>query len=194
MVMFNQPELFHKYMLEPYRVKHNKEWYRVISHGFIHADWSHLIFNMMTLYFAGQTSEKILVQIFSETGAVVAFVLIYLLGMVIAALPALIKHGENPSYRSLGASGAVATMLFFFIMFYPLAKINIFFIPIDIPAWLFGVLYLAAEYYLDKKQQGNVAHDAHFTGALFGIVAAIVVFPNVASAFVNQIVMAIQNL
>ncbi|MES2629959.1 MAG: rhomboid family intramembrane serine protease [Bacteroidota bacterium] len=184
---FRSEEQLGKLLFAPYYMEEPRQWYRFITHGFVHADWSHLIFNMMSLYFAGEIAEDVILQVKGPELGRVWFITLYILGILVSSIPSYIRNRNNPDYRSLGASGAVSSVIFFFIMFFPLAKINIMFIPIGIPAWIFGILYLVYEYYMDKRQYGRIAHDAHFFGALFGIVFAIVIYPKVIIEFIFQV-------
>lgn len=193
-VTFNNRAQQEKMLFVPYCMDDPKQWYRFVSHGLIHADWSHLIFNMISLHFAGMSAERWIVMIKGEELGSLYFIALYVLGMIAASIPSFIKNRTNPGYRSLGASGAVAAVLFFFIPFEPLAGINILFIPFSIPAWIFGILYLVSEYYLDKRQHGHVAHDAHFFGALFGLLFAVIIHPPVLGSFIDQIKQALGAL
>ncbi len=187
LLAFRDARLFDKWLFLPYRLDDTSQWYRFISHGFIHADWMHLALNMFVFYSFGNSVQAQITAIKGPGIDQLYFGSLYIIGMVVAAMPAYIKHRHNPNYRSLGASGAVAAVLFFFILFNPLQKIIFLFLPIPIPAFVFGILYLVYEYYMDKRQNTGVAHDAHFWGALFGVVFAIVVYPPVVSHFISQI-------
>ncbi len=179
---FNNRDQQDKLIFFPYYMDDPKQWYRFISHGFIHADWPHLIFNMISLYFVGDWAVAVCVHYKGPDIGPFYFIALYLLGMIVAALPSYVKHKHNSYYRSLGASGAVAAVMFFFIMYFPLEKIYW-----GIPAWLFGIIYLASEYYLDKRQGTGIAHDAHFFGAVFGIIFSIIVHPAVVTDFLELI-------
>ena len=159
---FNNDTIYNKLILYPRAMHDNPaEYYRLLSSGFIHADWNHLIFNMFTLWFCGIAAEGRLSPISYST--------LYLTGIVIASLPSFLKNRNNNYYRSLGASGGVSAMLFFFIYCEPWSGLQIMFIPINIPAIVFGGLYLAYEAYMAKRGAGNVNHDAHFWGATYGL-------------------------
>jgi len=119
------------WMLSPYAVKHGREVWRVLTHAFIHADWMHLAFNMFVLYEFGQTVEH-------DLGFLgwMGFPALYLAGIVGGAIPALRKHGDNPNYRSLGASGAVSAILLAFISLHPTRTLLLFFVVPSPPYWL----------------------------------------------------------
>ncbi len=178
--------LFYRYELNPYVVVHNKQWYRLITHAAIHADWMHLFVNMFVLWSFGKSVESYFMQLFGAKGALY-FVLLYIGGVIFAALPGVRKHQNNPSYNAVGASGAVAAVLFASILFNPMSKIYIMFIPIGIPAILFGVLYVGYEVYASKNSNDNIAHDAHYWGALFGLVFTIALEPSLITHVLNKI-------
>ncbi len=153
----------------PPAVSQRKQWYRFITCGFIHADVAHLAFNMISLYMLGVPVEKYFIQLFDESGKIL-YLLMYLSALVACLLPTYLKNKDNYHYRSLGASGAVAAVVFAFIMLAPMTSLYMFFIPVPIPAFIFGVLYLVLSAYLDKRGGGNINHSAHFWGSLYGLV------------------------
>ena len=165
---FNNNNLKDRLIFSPYQHTKNKAWWLVLSHGFIHADYFHLFFNMYVLYVFGLNVE----QSFSSLNQLgqLYFILLYVGGMVFATLPSIAKHRNNPSYRSLGASGAVSAIVFSFIVLDPTAGMGLLFLPgVSIPAFVFGILYLIAENYMSKKGNTNIAHEAHIAGAVFGL-------------------------
>jgi membrane associated rhomboid family serine protease len=168
---FNNGELFSKLQLNPYQVVHRKEYYRIISHGFIHADWMHLIVNMFILYQFGSITEKTFVEL-SDSGLMhyprIWFTFLYLAAIVVSSLVTIYKHKDNIMYNCIGASGAVSAILFCSIFFSPMSKMGIIFIPIAIPGIILGVLYLIYSQYMSNKNIDNINHDAHFIGAVFG--------------------------
>jgi len=164
----NDKALQYRLMFSPYRVTQMREWPRTFTHAFVHADLFHLLFNMYVLWNFGELVEKTFVALYGAKG-VYLYVLLYVGGIFFATIPAFSKHSQNDTYWSLGASGAVSAVLFSFILMYPDVPLMLLFLPIPIPAWIFGIGYLALEYYLDKRGGGRVAHDAHFWGALFGL-------------------------
>ena len=168
----------------PAMIRERNQYYRFITSGFIHADWMHLIFNMLTLYYFGRIVEQVF-QI--NCGSALYYLVLYLLAMIAADLPTYFKHKENYQYRALGASGAVSGVLFSSILYAPWAKIYIFFIPIGIPAFIFGVLYLLFCVYMQRRGGDNINHNAHFWGAIFGIVYTIVVLPEIVPHFIDRL-------
>ncbi|HLP54417.1 MAG TPA: rhomboid family intramembrane serine protease [Fluviicola sp.] len=157
-----------KYLYKPYNVKHYREYYRIFSHVFLHADPMHLIFNMITFFFFGRNLEAIFLLKYGFMVGSLVFIGFFILASFFATMIQYGRHKDHEFYRSLGASGAVSAVLFAFIVLFPKETITFFIIPM--PAILFGVLYLGFEFWADKNGKGNIAHDAHISGALFGIV------------------------
>jgi membrane associated rhomboid family serine protease len=183
----NKPELKEKMLFMPNRIKHNGEYQRMISSIFIHADLNHLVFNMISLYFLGNLFEQQLIQIYGVQLGSVNFLLLYLLGGVAAEIYPFIRHQDDPYYRSLGASGAVSAVIFAAIFWNPTMNLYLFFIPFPIPAYIFGPIYLAFEYFAMKRGTTNIAHDAHIGGALFGIFFVLLLNPNKGLEFFQAI-------
>jgi membrane associated rhomboid family serine protease len=185
---FNNTSLFDRLKFNPYQIHHRKEWYRFLGHALLHGDWMHLLVNMYVFYIFGGLTERIFQSVMGTMKGGLYFLLLYVGGVLFATLPAYKKHCDNHYYNSVGASGAVSAILFASIVLLPTNSIYLFFIPIPIPAFIFGALYLAYEHYMDKRSQDNVAHDAHFWGALFGVLLTIIVVPNSFVNFVNQVI------
>lgn len=186
---FNRHELFDKLQLNPYAVYHKKEWFRIISHGFLHADWIHLFINMFVLYSFGKSVENIFKQLETEgiiKSAVLSFVLLYFTSMIFATLTSIVKHKDNYWYNSVGASGAVSAVVFTHIFFFPLQAIEFYGI-IPIPGIILGIAYLAYTHYMSKKGKDNVNHDAHLIGALFGLIFPIILDPKLINVFLGQL-------
>lgn len=153
-------------------IAQRKQYYRFLSHGFLHADFLHLAFNMFALYSFGKAVETMLYSnecVFQSNGKLF-YILLYVGGLIVASIPDYLRHKNNYNYRSLGASGAVSAVIFAAIALLPQLPIRFFFIPIDIPGYIFGLLYLIISAYLDKRGGGNVNHSAHFWGAAFGLI------------------------
>jgi membrane associated rhomboid family serine protease len=183
---WNNSGKLYGWMLNPYAVVHRKQYYRLITSGFIHHDWVHLIFNMITLYFFGSNMEYIFTYLYGGTG-IFYYLILYFLGMVIADIPTILKYRDNPNYSSLGASGAVSAALFASIIFDPTNKVCIFIPVFCIPGFIFGILYLLYTYYQGRRMADNINHDAHLYGALFGIIFSVIIRPGVVPNFFDQI-------
>lgn len=178
---FNNPRLLDRLILWPPAIDRQRQYDRLLTHGFIHADWGHLIFNMITLYFFGSLVERWYVPAIGHVG----FVLFYLSAVVIAILPTYSQHRHDAHYRSLGASGAVSAVLFTFILIQPWSLIFVFFLPV--PAIVYAVLYVGYSIWMDKHGQDNVNHSAHLWGAAYGVMFALLVEPAVLGGFIQKL-------
>jgi len=182
---FSNPQVLGKMILNPYSLQRDKsKWYTVFTSGIIHADWMHLIFNMMTFYYFGFALEKILVQASGEIGHLY-FAILYLVSLVLSDIPTIIKHKNNPGYYSLGASGAISAVLFSFILFFPKVELRIFF-AIPLPAYVFAFIYMGYCIWASKKASDNINHDAHLFGALSGIIITLILYPWIIRHFISQ--------
>ncbi len=157
----------------PAAITENNQYYRFITYGFIHADLSHLFFNMYAFFLFGGACEDSFVNIFGNYGKTF-YLLMYFLALIACVIPDFNKHKANAGYRSLGASGAVSAVVFAYIMFQPLQGIGLLFIPIFIPGFLFGILFLIVSYFLGKKEGSRINHSAHIWGAIFGVIFLII--------------------
>jgi Uncharacterized membrane protein (homolog of Drosophila rhomboid) len=166
-IAFSNHNLLDQFIFYPPAVRRG-QWYRFFSCGLIHADWGHLIFNMLSLYFFGEAVEFKFVEAFGSVGRLI-YLGMYVLALAASVIPTYINNKDNYHYRSLGASGAVSAVIFAGILFFPLAGIGLFIIPIRIAGFLFGIIYLLVSGWLDKRGGGNINHSAHIFGALFGI-------------------------
>ena len=197
---FNNADLKYRMMMHPFGVSHNKEYQRIFTHGFIHADYMHLFFNMFVLYGFGENIEQTFrneavfnmhfptLEFWGAGNGLGFFIVLYLGGIIFATLPSLRKHKDNPNYYSLGASGAVSSVLIAFILMFPLAPLNFIFLPgIDIPAWLMGILFFVYESYMNKKGRTGIAHDAHIYGAIWGLLLMLVIKPQFYGHFIQEI-------
>lgn len=185
LLAFNNDELQRKWILNPYLVHHRQQWWRMISSGLIHADFLHLFVNMFALYGFGLAVESYYKAIFAEMGTLY-FLVLYFGAILIANAPTLAKQKENAYYNSLGASGAVSAIIFAAIIFQPWSKIY-FFGLIGVPGILMGPLYLFFEYRMSKQGGTGINHDAHFWGAIFGVVFTILLKPSLALFFMDQL-------
>jgi membrane associated rhomboid family serine protease len=184
-----------KYMFNAYAIKHFNQKYRFLSHAFIHADYGHLIINMYVMYSFGSRMETEVFPVLFGKWATLYFILMYTLGIYASSLADYIKHKNNQYYNAVGASGAISSLVFSFILITPMSPLGLFF---HLPAWLFGVLYLAYSFYMDRRKGDNVAHGAHAWGAVFGFlftgIMAQIHGINLFMNFWMQIVQSIQNI
>jgi len=179
---FERPRLLDRLTLWPPAIDKYGQYDRLVTHAFVHADWMHLLFNMITLFFFGPLAERF----YANAAGPLAFPLFYVAAIVVAILPTYMKHRHDARYRSLGASGAVSAVLFTYVLLNPWGLIGVMFIPV--PAIVFGVLYLAYSWWADRNgAHGNVNHSAHFWGAAFGVACALVVQPQVLSMFLARL-------
>ncbi|HKJ78359.1 MAG TPA: rhomboid family intramembrane serine protease [Prolixibacteraceae bacterium] len=182
---FQNQELMQKLQFNAAQIVHRKQYYRLVSHAFVHANWPHLIVNMLVLFFFGRNIEAYFGYFFGAQ-ATLYFILLYLGGILASNLWSLIKHQNIYYYNAVGASGAVSAVLFAFIFFDPWEKLYFFGI-LPIPGILFAVGYLIYSYQMGKKKADNVAHDAHFLGAVFGFVLPIILQPGLFNRFIDQL-------
>ncbi|WP_299818436.1 rhomboid family intramembrane serine protease [uncultured Pontibacter sp.] len=178
--------LMHKWIFQPYAVQRDNSWYRFITSGFLHADFTHLFFNMFTFFFFGGAVEQTFEMLFGPTTGILLYLLVYLGGIIVSDIPTFIKHRNDPPYRALGASGGVAAVVFSSILFYPTQDICLYAI-LCIPGFILGVLYVVYSYYQGKKMGDNINHDAHLYGAIYGFVLSLILVPQAFPNFVSQI-------
>ena len=184
---FSNTSIFTKYLFSPYAVNHYKQYYRLFTHAFLHGDYMHLAFNMYALYLFGQALEEQYFPALFQSKAIFYYILLYVGGIIFSSLYDLFKQKENPNYSSVGASGAVTAIVFSAILINPTMGMGIMFIPVFIPAWLFGMLYLFYSWYMGKRQLDNIGHNAHFWGAVFGFVFTILLKPALLPRFFSEI-------
>lgn len=185
-IAFRNDELMDKLLLWPAKMKHAKESYRLLTAGFVHADYMHLAFNMITFYFFGEYLEQYFSMVLGKGKAIPAFLFLYLIGIVVSCVPSWIKKRNNSAYRSLGASGGVAAIVFAMIYLAPWSKIYLFF-AIGIPSILFAVLYLVYTGYMARTGRGYVNHDAHLWGSVFGFVFMVFIDPSHGMNFIRAL-------
>lgn len=169
--MFYNHRLLDRLLLSPYDVYNDKRWEQLITSGFVHGDIFHLFFNMFSFYLFAFHFEMMLGSMF--------FGVVYFGSLIVANIPSLMKHKFDPSYHSLGASGAISGLIFSFILFYPTMPMYLMFIPFKIPAIIFGPLYIAYSYFAGRHQMDNINHDAHLWGAIAGIIITLTAYPQV---------------
>lgn len=177
---FSNAKMYNDLIMYPPAINRG-QYYRLLTSGFLHADTMHLIFNMLTLWFFGRVLEPYFAEYFGQFG----FIIFYLVAIVVSDIPTYLKHRHSSSYASLGASGGVSAILFAFILLSPWSTIYIFILPV--PAIVFGVLYLVYSQYMAKKGADNINHDAHFWGAIFGIVCILIFDKQAIPRFIEAI-------
>jgi membrane associated rhomboid family serine protease len=155
------PRIIERNLLRPYYMVRERAWSTLITCGFVHADFGHLLFNSLTLYFFGPGLERRI-----GTGR---FLALYFIGLLISSLGTVYKQKDNPEYRSLGASGAILAVLFAYIVYYPTNMLYLYF-ALPVPAVLFAFGYLAYTWWASKNARDRINHDAHLDGALTGMI------------------------
>jgi membrane associated rhomboid family serine protease len=168
---FGKPTVIDQFIFDPVTINRRQQWYRFFTCGLIHADWEHLLFNMLSLFLFGQMVESAFQSdiLFGEQGKLF-YALLYLSALFLSLVPTFWQERENRYYRSLGASGAVSAIVFVGILFNPTAKIGLFLIPPIIPGYIFGPLYLLLSAWLGKRGGDQINHSAHISGAIAGVV------------------------
>ncbi len=194
-----RPDVKYKYIFHPYSIFHFKQHYRFLSHAFLHADYMHLAFNMFALWSFGITVEKaIMPQLagsYEEPNRLLGslyYILLYTGGIYASSIVEYFRNRNNQYYTSLGASGAINAVVFSFILCYPKEKLGMMFLPFDIPAWVLGLLFLGVSYFLsNRKRNGhatdNIGHEAHFWGAVYGLVFTGILKPDLFLNFFQKI-------
>ena len=188
---FNNVKIYEDLIFYPPAVSKRRQWYRFFSSGLIHADGTHLLFNMFSLYMFGPFVEKEFTSLFAEQGKPL-YLAMYVLALFFSLLPTYLKHKHNQYYRSLGASGAVSAVIFAGLLLAPGIEVGLFFIPPFIPGFIFAPLYLGLSIYLERRGKDNINHSAHIWGAVFGmlftfILAKLLADTNVFQEFVNEV-------
>jgi len=169
LIGFNNQELFNRFKFSTYAILQQKQWDRMVTSAFLHADWMHLIFNMLTFYFF---APSIIVYL-----GVFPLLLIYFGAILGGNLLTLFMYRRNSGYSAIGASGGVSGVLFGAIALDPHIGIMIMFIPIPISGWIFSIIYLAYSIYGMRNSLGNIGHTAHLGGAFAGFALAITFYP-----------------
>lgn len=166
---FNDRAFFARYEFEVEKVLLYRDYKRLVTAGFLHINWTHLIFNMLSLYFVSGVVETTL--------GTFGFLFIYLGSLIGGHLLSLLIHRNQGDYSAVGASGAVFGVLFASVALYPTMGMSMFFVPISIPSWLFALIFLVFSIYGIRSRRNNIGHDAHLGGALIGMVLALIMRP-----------------
>jgi len=184
---FTNRNLFSNMLFNPSIIRTNKEWYRFLTHALLHADWIHLAMNMYVLYMFGGIVEELFMMEFGTIKGEVFFFLLYFISIIASVIPSFEKHKNDFYYNAVGASGAVSAVVFASILLVPQMSLSLMFIPIPIPAPIFGILYLVYCWYAAKNAKDNVAHDVHYWGSLFGVLFTIIVLPSTVPQFMEAV-------
>lgn len=185
LLAWQKPAWLDAMMMSPYRINKKQEYWRFLTSGFIHADFTHLFFNLFSFYFFGNQLEYIFSIIFPGVGGFV-FIAFYLLAILVADLPTYFKQRNNPYFNSLGASGAVSAVIFAGIMFFPTEKIYLFGV-VGIPGFIYAGLFTWYSIAMDRRGQDYVNHSAHLYGGLFGVLFISLTRPSTWIDFIQQI-------
>jgi len=212
---FFDPSKLNKYLFHPYSIHHHKEHYRFLTHAFVHGGVMHLGLNVFVLYGFGYALEeayylidgnpvglypRLFIKDLNDPEDIergmklgrLAYIGLFTGGIYAASITEYFRYKNNPTYSSLGASGAINAVLFSYILIQPTAKLQLFFIPVGIPAWLLGVIFLSVSYYMSKKKESdpaadNIGHEAHFWGAIFGVLYTLALEPSLYMKFFKAI-------
>lgn len=188
LIGFNNPHFLDRFLFWPYKVREEKQYYRFVTNVFLHGDMQHLIFNSFTFFIFGPYLERKLMTIYHDVimTQVVFWTLIFG-SMITSSIFSYYRHRFNYSYRSLGLSGVACAVLFAMFTLEPTMEIRNLFLPIPFKAWMYGLLYLGFEIYSSRNPRTNIAHDAHISGAVFGIVFILI-------TNIEKVIQAFQNL
>jgi membrane associated rhomboid family serine protease len=182
---FNRTELMARYQFNAYMIYHRKQWYRFITHAFLHADWMHLIVNMLVLYSFGRFVEINLWMHFGKLAPAI-YLLMYFGAIIVSSISTFRKHKEDHWYNAVGASGAVSAVMFSSVVFGPFMQILLYGI-LPLPAIVWAILYVIYSMYQGRQGNDNINHDAHLWGGFFGMLLTLLLSPQIANDFLNQI-------
>ncbi len=183
---FNNPQLLNRLQFNAYAIKHQKQGWRFLTYGFVHAGWGHLAINMFVLWSFGRIVLTLYGYHFGNLG-ILYFLLLYIGGIMFSVLFDYGRHKNDTWYNAVGASGAVSAVVFASIILYPAGGIYLFFIPVEIPSPIFGILYLIYSVYMARRGQDNIGHDAHFWGAIYGVILTIAIKPELFIFFIQEL-------
>jgi membrane associated rhomboid family serine protease len=189
-ISFNNHKLFNQLLFRPYTIVREKEWYRFLTSAWVHGGFFHLFVNLFVLYGFGNVLEIYFTAWFGGIGKFY-YLLLFLVSIVLSHLSTYFKHIDNYAYASVGASGGVSGVLFATIMLEPLQNLYLFAL-IPIPGIVFGVLYLIYSQQMANRSNDNINHEAHFYGALAGILVLVLLRPSVVPDFFQQLLRLVQ--
>jgi len=184
---FSDTELRDKLIFAPnYMHRNPGEWYRFWSVGFVHGSGLHLILNMFALWEFGRMVEQSFKLFFGDFGGLL-YLLLYFSALPMSGLYSYFKHQNNPNYLAVGASGAVSAVIFSFMLLAPTKKMMLIFLPVLMPAYVFGIAYLLYSAYGSRRGGDGIGHDAHFWGAVWGLAFFTLLKPSLWADFVTKI-------
>lgn len=184
-IAWKKPELHNKLMLNPYQTVRGRQYWRLLTSGFVHNGPLHLFLNLFTLYFFGAAIERIFNVYFHEMG-VVLYLTLFITSVVVANLPTMFKHRNNPNYNSLGASGGVSALVLAFILFDPIRDLCLYAI-ICLPGYILGAIFIVYSIIMGKRGRDNINHDAHLWGAVYGVAFVLILRPSTIQTFLYAI-------
>lgn len=174
-----------RYMFNAYAIHYHREWWRFFTYGVLHADWQHLIFNMISLAFFGFSAEIWFAAYFHPYGRLL-YLAMYVLALAASSAYDYYKHKNDSYYYALGASGAVSAVMLSSILINPGAGIRTMYAPMGMPAWAFGIVYLVVSSVMARRSKDNIGHDAHFWGGVFGLLFTAAVCPSLVFEFIDK--------
>jgi membrane associated rhomboid family serine protease len=187
---FRYRELLFRFDLSPYNLVHGKQYYRIITHAFLHTDYLHLGINMIVLYSFGRGVEKIFESL-QQQGMIFSgpffFLLLYFISIILSTVTTVTRYHHDANYSAVGASGAVSAVVFTYIFFAPLAKLYFYFV-LPIPGIVFGILYLIYSSYMSRRSRDNINHSAHFWGAVVGFFFPLLLEPGLIRVFIQNLI------
>lgn len=184
---FSRYEVIQRLKHFPFQENRQREYYRLLTSGFVHADWTHLLVNMFVLYSFGAYIENYIVTEYGAIHGRIIFLLLYLFNIILANIPTLFRQKDNPSYSSIGASGAVSGIVFIFILMHPWSTLYLFFI-VPLPAIVVGIAYLGYSSWAARQGHGRIDHSAHFAGAVAGMAMMIILKRDIIHEFFYRLV------
>jgi membrane associated rhomboid family serine protease len=186
---FRRKELMYRFDLSPYNLVHRSQYYRILTHAFLHTDYVHLVINMLVLYSFGIGVEQIFADL-EQQGIIFSgtfyYLLLYLVSIIFSSATTITRYRNDQDYSAVGASGAVSAVVFTYIFFAPLSKLYFYFV-LPIPGIVFGILYLIYSSYMSRSNRDNINHAAHFWGAVVGFLFPLVLEPGLFQVFIENL-------
>ncbi|PUZ20985.1 Rhomboid family protein [Chitinophaga costaii] len=184
LIALNQEGLMEDLAMWPYYIRQKKQFYRFLTNGFVHANYMHLFFNMLSLYYMGRVAEQVFAIFYTSPYVFPAY---YALAIIVSTIPYYFRHYKDPNRLAVGASGAVSACIFTIMLVQPWAQIYLFFFPM--PIVVYGIVFLGLSAYLASRDTGygGIGHGVHFWGAVFGLVFPILLQPSLLTYFITQL-------